>query len=86
MFFKFVWNGYIADGKKILVLINPPYAESGDTLGSEAKSDVATTSVAKNMHNYGYATRELFTQFLARIAQEVPTATVAMFSTVKYVK
>lgn len=75
----------IADGKKILVLINPPYAESGDTLGSEAKCDVATTLVAKNMRDYSYATRELFTQFLARIAQEMPTATVAMFSTLKYV-
>jgi hypothetical protein len=75
----------IAEGKKILVLINPPYAESGDTLGSEAKSDVATTLVAKNMRDYSYATRELFTQFLARIAQEIPTATVAMFSKLKYV-
>jgi len=74
----------IAEGKKILVLINPPYAESGDTLGSTAKSEVATTSIAKSMKDYGYATRELFTQFLARIAQEIPTAVVAMFSTLKY--
>ncbi|MEI8005989.1 MAG: hypothetical protein WCI48_07265 [Bacteroidota bacterium] len=75
----------IAQGKKILVLINPPYAESGDTLGSEAKSDVATTQVAKNMKDYSYATRELFTQFLARIALEIPTAFIAMFSTLKYI-
>ncbi|MFA5814728.1 MAG: hypothetical protein WC865_03815 [Bacteroidales bacterium] len=75
----------IAEGKKILVLINPPYAESGDTLGSAAKSDVAKTLVAKSMKEYSYATRELFTQFLARIAQEIPTATIAMFSTLKYV-
>lgn len=75
----------IAEGKKILVLINPPYAESGDTLGSEAKSDVASTRVANSMANYGYATRELFTQFVARIAKELPTATLAMFSTLKYV-
>ncbi|MEI7504894.1 MAG: hypothetical protein WCJ61_16590 [Paludibacter sp.] len=75
----------IIEGKKILVLINPPYAESGDTVGSEAKSDVATTRIAKSMKDYGYATRELFTQFVARIAQEIPTATLAMFSTLKYV-
>ncbi|MEI7850136.1 MAG: hypothetical protein WCK35_30365, partial [Chloroflexota bacterium] len=75
----------IIEGKKILVLINPPYAESGDTLGSEAKSDVATTQVAKNMKDYSYATRELFTQFLARIALEIPTAFIAMFSTLKYI-
>lgn len=75
----------IAEGKKILVLINPPYAESGDTLGSEAKSDVATTRIANNMDDYGYATRELFTQFMARISKEIPNATLAMFSTLKYV-
>ena len=75
----------IADGKKILVLINPPYAESGDTLGSEAKTNVASTKIAKGMKDYGYATRELFTQFLARIAQEIPSAKLAMFSTLKYV-
>ncbi len=75
----------VAEGKKILVLINPPYAESGDTLGSEAKADVATTRMAKNMKEYGYATRELFTQFVTRIAKEIPSATLAMFSTLKYV-
>lgn len=75
----------IADGKKILVLMNPPYAESGDTLGNEAKSNVASTRIAKTMKDYGYATRELFTQFVARIAKEIPIATLAMFSTLKYV-
>lgn len=75
----------IAEGKKILVLINPPYAESGDTLGSEAKTSVAATRVANSMKKYGYATRELFVQFLVRIAQEIPKATVAIFSTLKYV-
>jgi hypothetical protein len=75
----------IKEGKKILILINPPYAESGDTLGNKAKSDVATSQFAKSMKDYGYATRELFTQFLARIAIEIPTATIAMFSTLKYV-
>jgi hypothetical protein len=75
----------IAAGKKILVLINPPYAESGDTLGKEAKSDVATTRVGTRMGDYGYATRELFTQFVARIALEIPSATLAMFSKLKYV-
>ncbi|HEY8691011.1 MAG TPA: hypothetical protein VIM07_17365 [Chitinophagaceae bacterium] len=75
----------IADGKKILVLMNPPYAESGDTLGSEAKTDVANTRISKSMNQYGYAKRELFIQFVARIAQEIPKATLAMFSTLKYV-
>lgn len=75
----------IADGKKILVLINPPYAEAANTLGSEGKTDVASTKIANSMQDSGYASRELFVQFLVRIAKEIPTATLAMFSTLKYV-
>ncbi|SEQ27681.1 hypothetical protein [Nitrosomonas ureae] len=83
----------IADGKKILVLINPPYAEAmnADNVSvargknAESKLGVAKTRVAKSMDKQGYAARELFVQFLVRIAQEIPTATVAMFSKLKYV-
>jgi hypothetical protein len=75
----------IADGKKILVLINPPYAESGSGVESGNKAGVATTKISNSMIGYGFAKRELVTQFLARIKREVPTATIAMFSTLKYV-
>ncbi|MBP6739190.1 MAG: hypothetical protein KA146_04330 [Leptospiraceae bacterium] len=75
----------IKEGKKILILINPPYAESGDGIDSGNKEGVATTKISINMPDYGYATRELFTQFLARIAQEMPNAILAMFSKLKYV-
>ena len=77
----------IAAGKKILVLINPPYAEAANSQGNEGKTDVAKTRMGALMNkaNYGYAARELFVQFLARVAQELPTATLAMFSTLKYV-
>jgi hypothetical protein len=76
----------ISNHKKILVLINPPYAESGKGFSSGNKSGVAKTKFAKTaMTNYGKASNELFTQFIARIAQEMPTATVAMFSKLKYV-
>jgi hypothetical protein len=76
----------IAEGKKILVLINPPYAEAGNTLGKDGKGDVAKTKIASNaMVDYGKASNELFTQFVARISQEIPHATLAMFSTLKYV-
>jgi hypothetical protein len=75
----------IADGKKILVLMNPPYAEAGNSQGNEGKTDVASTKIANSMGDFGYASRELFVQFLVRIAKEIPTATLAMFSTLKYV-
>ncbi len=77
----------IAEGKKILVLINPPYAEAANSQGNEGKTDVAKTRMGALMNkaDYGYAARELFVQFLARVAVEIPTATLAMFSTLKYV-
>jgi hypothetical protein len=77
----------IAAGKKILVLINPPYAEAANSQGNEGKTDVARTRIGAlmNQADYGYAARELFVQFLARIQKEMPTATLAMFSTLKYV-
>jgi hypothetical protein len=79
----------IAEGKKILVLINPPYGEAGNTdtitSGGKHKADIGTTKIARHMDEYGYASRELFVQFLVRIANEIPTATIAIFSKLKYV-
>ena len=83
----------IKDGKKILVLINPPYAEASnrgflaeDITGEDnKKTGVAKTKIAKHMDDYGKASNELFIQFLARIKIEMPTATVALFSTMKYI-
>lgn len=66
----------IAEGKKILVLINPPYAEatnleniSTGLIAGENKSGVSKTKFAANaMTAYGKASNELFTQFVARVA------------------
>jgi hypothetical protein len=78
--------------KPILVLINPPYAEatSGGIAVAKAVSSnklgVANTLFAKaGMSAYGKASNELYMQFVARIHQEIPSATLAMFSTLKYV-
>ncbi len=79
----------IGDGKKILVLINPPYAESGSGIGQgdKNKKQVEQTNINALMKSeeLGYASKELFSQFLVRIAQEMPNATLAMFSKLKYV-
>jgi hypothetical protein len=77
----------IAAGKKILVLINPPYGETGAGIGKgdKNKKGVEQTRINATMTEMGYASKELFVQFLARIAKELPTATLAMFSTLKYV-
>jgi hypothetical protein len=76
----------IAEGKKILVLINPPYAEVGTGADSGNKAGVASTKFGTTaMSEYGKASNELFTQFVARVALEMPSATLAMFSKMKYV-
>lgn len=77
-------------GKKILVLINPPYGESGSGTG---KGDVNKIGIEQTKINYlmksqnggGYASKELFVQFMVRIQREIPNATLAMFSKLKYV-
>ena len=77
--------------KKLLALINPPYAEVGSAFNASSKENTAKTGVNKTrfgqfgMKKYGKASNELFTQFVARIAKEIPNATLAMFSTLKYV-
>ena len=80
--------------KPILVLINPPYAEATNDNtgrgvaedGSGAKPKVAMTKLAGHVsENYGKASNELFTQFVVRIHKEIPNATLAMFSTLKYI-
>ena len=82
----------VEGAKPILVLINPPYAEAMNVdnmkeSGNNAalKKGVASTRISHGMGHLGYAARELFVQFLHRIGLELPTATLAMFSTLKYV-
>lgn len=82
-------------GKKILVLINPPYAEatnsanaslSGKGNETSTKDGVAKTKFSETaMSAYGKASNELFMQFIARVAQEIPTAAIGIFSKLKYV-
>ena len=78
--------------KKILVLINPPYAEATNAdntaKGSKMqnKTGVAKTRWAQfGMGRYGRASNELFVQFITRIAAEIPNATLAMFSKMKHI-
>lgn len=82
----------IRAGKKILVLINPPYAETTNADNSVAgrvgknKTGVKRTKMASvGMPEYGKASNELFLQFVARIAKEIPTAVVGMFSKMKFI-
>ena len=76
--------------KKLVVYINPPYAEHGNrtTISDhgEHKSNVANTSKIYDDFSkiVGTATRELFAQFFLRINKELPESILASFSTVKF--
>jgi hypothetical protein len=71
--------------KKLVVYINPPYAEAGTGLGKEHKGGVALNHKTKEKYQreLGKASNELFTQFLARIYVEIPNSKIANFSTLK---
>ena len=77
--------------KKLVIYINPPYAEHGNRRTfagkGEHKSKVSTTSkVYDSFTNIvGTATRELYAQFFLRIYKEIPDAKLASFSTLKFI-
>lgn len=67
--------------KKLIIYINPPYAE-GDNRNGEGRSGVAISSIHKKYDKVmGYAKREMYIQFLARIFFEIPNCLVGEFST-----
>jgi hypothetical protein len=77
--------------KKLIIYINPPYAEHGNRTtfagDGDHKSSVATTSYIYNKFNkiVGTATRELFAQFFLRVHDEIPGSILASFSTLKHI-
>lgn len=69
--------------KKLVIYINPPYAE-GDNRSGEGRSGVAESVIKlKYATDMGYAKREMFIQFMTRIYKEIPSSVLANFSTLK---
>ncbi len=77
--------------KKLVVYINPPYAEatSAKTVRgtSENKSGVTSEFKIKKYFNpkIGNATNEIFALFMANIYEKIPGCSLAQFSTPKFV-
>lgn len=72
--------------RRLVIYINPPYAEAGSSFSKEAKVGVSNTTKAHKDYTAGcgtYAKRELFVQFFMRIYRELPTTVLAEFSTLK---
>jgi hypothetical protein len=72
--------------KKLIIYINPPYAEAGSAIKKDAKTGVSNETMVhkKFCANIGtYAKREIFAQFLIRIYREIPDTVIAEFSKLK---
>lgn len=68
--------------KKLVIYINPPYAEADSRKGN-GRRKVAESSIHDKYDFLAYAKRELFTQFFARIYCEIGGCVLAEFSTLK---
>ena len=79
--------------KKLIVYINPPYAEAGNkkvvndcSLTQKGGVSVIHSTYKRFLPDIGIAGRELFAQFIIRIYKEIPASTIAQFSTLKIVQ
>ncbi|TAF45504.1 MAG: hypothetical protein EAZ51_08480 [Sphingobacteriales bacterium] len=70
--------------KKLVIYINPPYAETSGSLKTTAKKGVNLNNVHKKYSDFlKRANHELFTQFLARVYIEIPGCIIGEFSKIK---
>ena len=76
--------------KKLIIYINPPYAEAGNRetiIGSGSnKSKVSASRMYDDFKGkVGNAILELSAQFMLRIYRDIPTSKLATFSSLKYI-
>jgi hypothetical protein len=75
--------------KKLVIYINPPYAEAGNTKQrtgtgeNKANTSITNKTYEKYKGKIGKASNELFTQFLIRIYSEIEGCKIANFSKLK---
>lgn len=69
--------------KKLIIYINPPYAEADNRRG-DGRTGVAVSQIHKKYSDLmGYTKREMYVQFLTRIYCEIPQVVLANFSKLK---
>ncbi|MPB21997.1 hypothetical protein YZ62_002380 [Campylobacter upsaliensis] len=80
-----------AKRKRLIIFINPPYAEAGttaQTTGTGKNKDgvaLGNATYERYKDSMGKASNELFAQFFFRIYKEIPHCHLAAFSKLKYV-
>lgn len=73
--------------KKLVIYINPPYAESGSGTGRNKPKVSTENNVYKKYKNIiKDASKELFAQFIIRIYLEMQNCIIAQFSTLKIIQ
>ena len=78
--------------KRLVIYINPPYAEAGDIRQRSGtgknKTDVSVVHATYNryLEKIGIAGRELFAQFFMRIHDEIPGCVLGEFSKLKHLQ
>ena len=71
--------------EKLIIYMNPPYGE-GDRRIGKGRSGIAVSAIQdKYSDQMGYAKREIFIQFLARIYAEISGCKIAEFSKMKVI-
>ncbi len=73
--------------KKLIVYINPPYAEAGTGLGKLHKKDITLNFKINEYYKpkIGNAVNEIFALFMANIYEKIPNSILGQFSTLKFV-
>ena len=69
--------------KKLVIYINPPYAEGDNVRGIGRKNIHISKIHSKYQNIMGKASSEMFAQFFTRIYTEIPNCKLAEFSTLK---
>lgn len=73
--------------KKLVIYINPPYAEAGSGTGKNKPKVATENNVYKKYKNIiKDASKELFAQFIIRIYLEMQNCIIAQFSTLKIIQ
>ena len=73
--------------KKLVIYINPPYAEAGSGTGRNKPKVATENDVYKKYKNIiKDASKELFAQFIIRIYLEMQNCIIAQFSTLKIIQ
>jgi predicted RNA methylase len=74
--------------KKLIIYMNPPYAEHGSTSAKAHKVGVAKEHQTKQWYKnqLGAAARELYAQLLMRIHEELRGCKIALFSKLKHLQ